>query len=39
MSKKMEGTPNEWAKHLRKEGKRVASKAYRKFLKSELRKV
>jgi len=31
MSKKQQGTKSEWAKHLRKYGKRSANKAARKY--------
>jgi hypothetical protein len=38
MSKKHEGSKGEWAKHLRKYGKRQANKGNRRFSKSQLRK-
>jgi len=38
MSKAREGGSKEWAKHLRKAGKRVNSKGERRFAKLELRK-
>ena len=39
MSKKAEGTKGEYAKHLKKYGKRQANKGSRRFHKSKLQKV
>jgi len=36
MSKKQEGVKSEWAKHLKKIGKRIAAKANRKNIKKNL---
>lgn len=38
MSKKREGTKGEWAKHLKKYGKRQAAKGNRRHSKTNLRK-
>jgi len=37
MSKKVEGAPAEWAKHLRKYGKREANKGARRAAKNNIR--
>lgn len=37
MSKKQEGSKGEWAKHLRKYGKRMANKANRRFYKNSMK--
>jgi hypothetical protein len=37
MSKKREGTPSEWAKHLRKPGKREANKGERRAAKRNIK--
>lgn len=39
MSKKAEGTKGEWAKHLRKYGKRKANKANRRFHKNTIKET
>jgi hypothetical protein len=37
MSKKREGTPSEWAKHLRRKGKKVANKGERRVARRNLK--